>query len=59
MLPSDASQPRVIVKRRGTKFRVADAESLTDRDAPRRDITSQDDRSLDPGRDRQAQLLAH
>jgi hypothetical protein len=57
MLPSDASQPRVIVKRRGTKFRVADAESLSDRDAPRRDISNKDDRSLDPGRERQARVL--
>jgi hypothetical protein len=58
MLPSAGAQPRVIVKRRGSKFRVADAESLSDRDASRRDTVNQDDRSLDPGRDRQAQLLA-
>ncbi len=59
MVSSDASQPRVIVKRRGSKFRVTDAKSLSERDAPGRDITDQDDRSLDPGRDRQARLLAH
>jgi hypothetical protein len=57
MVPSDASQPRVIVKRRGSKFRVTDANSLSDRDASGRDIVSQDDRSLDPGRDRQAAVL--
>jgi hypothetical protein len=58
MLPSDASQSRVIVKRRGTKFRVAESESPRDRDASRRDIASQDDRFLDPGRDRQTPVLA-
>ena len=57
MVPSAGAQPRVVVKRRGSKFRVTDAESLGDRDAPRRDITTQDDRSLDPGRDRQARVL--
>jgi hypothetical protein len=57
MLPSDASQPRVIVKRRGSKFRVTDANSLTERDASGRDIVNQDDRSLDPARDRQAAAL--
>jgi hypothetical protein len=59
MLPSDASQPRVIVKRRGSKFRVTDAKSLSDRDAPGRDIVNKDDRSLDPTLDHQARLLAH
>jgi len=58
MLPSDASQPRVIVKRRGTKFRVTDAESLRERDASRRDIADRDNRSLDPGRDHQTRVLA-
>jgi hypothetical protein len=57
MVPSAGAQPRVIVKRRGSKFRVTDAENLSDRDASRRDIATQDDRSLDPGRDRQARVL--
>jgi len=47
MAGSTGSQTRVIVKRRGSKWRVADAESLSDRDASRRDIPSEDDRSLD------------
>jgi len=58
MLPSAGAQPRVIVKRRGSKWRVADSESLSDRDASRRDIANKDNRSLDPGRDRQARVLA-
>jgi hypothetical protein len=58
MVPSVGAQPRVTVKRRGSKFRVTDAESLNDRDAARRDAASQDDRSLDPGRDRQVPVLA-
>jgi hypothetical protein len=58
MVPTAGAQPRVIVKRRGSKFRVADVNSLSDRDASGRDITAQDDRSLDPGRDRQAAVLA-
>ena len=57
MVPSAGAQPRVIVKRRGSKFRVTDAESLSDRDASRRDITAQDDRTLDPARDPQARAL--
>jgi hypothetical protein len=57
MVSSDASQPRVIVKRRGSKFRVTDVNSLSDRDASGRDVVGQDDRSLDPSRDRQARLL--
>jgi hypothetical protein len=59
MVPSAGAQPRVIVKRRGSKFRVTDATSLSDRDAADHEIVNQDDRSLDPGRDRQARLLAH
>jgi hypothetical protein len=70
MVRSTGSQPRVIVKRRGSKWRVADAESLSDRDTSRRDSEGEvkragdlgggwgDDRSLDPGRDRQAPVLA-
>ena len=58
MVPTAGAQPRVIVKRRGSKFRVTDAESLSDRDAARRDATPPDDRSLDPARDRQARALA-
>ena len=58
MVPSAGAQPRVTVKRRGSKFRIADAESLGDRDGSRRDIVNKDDRSLDPGRDRQAPVLA-
>jgi hypothetical protein len=59
MAASTGSQTRVIVKRRGSKWRVADAESLTDLDASGRDIAGQDDRSGDPRRDRQAPVLAH
>jgi hypothetical protein len=58
MVGSTGSQTRVIVKRRGSKWRAADAESLGDRDASRRDIDDQDDRSADPRRDRQAAALA-
>jgi hypothetical protein len=70
MVRSTGSQPRVTVKRRGSKWHAADAESLRDRDAPRRDSEGGvkragevggvwgDDRSLDPGRDRQAPVLA-
>jgi hypothetical protein len=70
MVRSTGSQPRVVVKRRGSKWQVADAESLNDRDAARRDTEGAlkmagelgrvwgDDRSLDPGRDRQAPVLA-
>ena len=58
MAGSTGPQTRVIVKRRGSKWRVADAESLSDLDTSRRDIASQDDRSADPRRDRQVPVLA-
>ena len=58
MVASAGSQTRVIVKSRGSKWRVADAESLSDLDASRRDVDSQDDRSADPRRDRQVPVLA-
>lgn len=58
MVRSTGPQPRVIVKRRGSKWHVADSESLRDRDVSRRDLDHRDDRSLDPGRDRQARVLA-
>jgi hypothetical protein len=81
MVRSTGSQPRVIVKRRGSKWHAADAESLRDLDASRRDGDGGmerateagsgegrggrwgagswgDERSLDPGRDRQAPVLA-
>jgi hypothetical protein len=61
MVGSTGSQTRVIVKRRGSKWHVADAESLRDQDASRLDSEGGgwgDDRSLDPGRDRQAPVLA-
>ena len=58
MVGSSGSQTRVIVKIRGSKWRVADAESLSDLDASRRDVDNQDDRSADPGRDRQVKVLA-
>jgi hypothetical protein len=70
MVRSTGPQRRVIVKRRGSKWRVADAESLSDRDASRRDSEGGvkrarevaggwgDDRSVDPDRDRQAPVLA-
>lgn len=58
MAGSTGPQTRVIVKRRGSKWRVVDAESLSDLDASRRDIASQDDRSADPRRDCQAPVLA-
>ena len=58
MVSSAASQPRVTVKSRGSKWRIAEAESMSDRDASRRDIGTQDNnRSLDPARDRQARVL--
>ena len=59
MIGSTGSQTRVVVKRRGSKWRVADAESLSDLDASRRDVDNQDDRSPDPSRDRQVAVLAH
>jgi hypothetical protein len=59
MVPSAGAQPRVVVKRRGSKFRVTDAKSPSDREASGRDIANQDDRSPDPGRDRQAAALAN
>jgi hypothetical protein len=59
MVGSTDSQTRVIVKRRGSKWRVADAESLSDLDASPLDIASQDDRSTDPRRDREAAVLAN
>ena len=58
MVASAGSQTRVIVKSRGSKWRVADAESLSDLDASRRDVDNQDDRSADPRRDRQVAVLA-
>ena len=58
MVGSTGSQTRVVVKRRGSKWRVADAESLSDLDASRRDVDNQDDRSADPRRDRQVVVLA-
>jgi len=58
MAGSTGPQTRVIVKRRGSKWRVADAESLSDLDASRRDVDNQDDRSADPRRDRQVAVLA-
>jgi hypothetical protein len=58
MAGSTGPQTRVIVKRRGSKWRVADAESLSDLDTSHRDIASQDDRSADPRRDRQVAVLA-
>ena len=59
MVGSTGSQTRVIVKSRGSKWRIADAESLSDLDAPRRDADNKDDRSADPRRDRQVASLAH
>jgi hypothetical protein len=59
MTGSTGSQTRVIVKSRGSKWRVADAESLSALDAPHRDVDNQDDRSADPRRDRQVASLAH
>jgi hypothetical protein len=59
MVGSTGSQTRVIVKSRGSKWRVADTESLSDLDAARRDVDNQDDRSADPRRDRQVASLAH
>jgi hypothetical protein len=59
MAGSTGSQTRVIVKSRGSKWRVADTESLRSLDAPRRDADNQDDRSADPRRDRQVASLAH
>jgi hypothetical protein len=77
MVRSTGSQPRIIVKRRGSKCHTADAESMRERDASRRDGDGGmeraseggsgwaaraggwgDERSLDPGRDRQAPVLA-
>jgi hypothetical protein len=58
MAGSTGPQTRVIVKRRGSKWRVAEAESLSDLDASHRDIASQDEGSADPRRDRQAPVLA-
>jgi hypothetical protein len=58
MAGSTGSQTRVIVKIRGSKWRVADAESVSDLDASRRDGENQDDRSADPRRDRQVVVLA-
>jgi hypothetical protein len=59
MVGSTGSQTRVIVKSRGSKWRVADAESLSDLDASHRDADNQDDRSADPRRDGQVAVLAH
>ena len=69
MVRSTGSQPRVTVKRRGSKWHAADAQSPTERDVSRRDsdggLESRGggggwggDRSLDPARDRQAPVLA-
>ncbi len=58
MIGSTGAQTRVTVKRRGSKRRVADAESLSDLDTSRRDVDNQDDRSADPRRDRQVAVLA-
>ena len=58
MSGSTGSQTRVIIKSRGSKWRVADPESLSDLDASRRDVDNQDDRSADPRRDRQVVVLA-
>jgi hypothetical protein len=59
MVGSTGSQTRVIVKIRGSKWRVVDAETLSELDASCRDVDSQDDRSADPRRDRQVASLAH
>jgi hypothetical protein len=58
MISSTGSQTRVIVKRRGSKRRAADAESLSELDTSRRDADNQDDRSADPRLDRQVAVLA-
>ncbi len=70
MVRSTGSQPRVTVKRRGSKWHAADAQSPTERDVSRRDSDGGlkragevgggwgGDRSLDPARDRQAPVLA-
>jgi hypothetical protein len=58
MISSTGSQTRVIVKRRGSKRRAADAESLSELDTSRRDADNQDDRPADPRRDRQVAVLA-
>jgi hypothetical protein len=65
MVRSTGSQPRITVKRRGSKWHAADTQNLRDRNASRRDSEAgrgagwADDRPLDPGRDRQATVLAH
>ncbi len=55
---STGPQTRDIVKRRGSKWRVADAESLSDPDGSRRDVDNQDDWRADPRRARQVAVLA-
>jgi hypothetical protein len=64
MVGSTGSQPRISVKRRGSKRHAADAEYWTGTEAPRRDGEAGsaggwgDAPSADPARDGEARVLA-
>ena len=51
MVRSTSSQPRISVKRRGSKRHAAEAEYWTDIEAPGQDRDDRDNPSLDPARD--------
>jgi hypothetical protein len=58
MIRSTSSQPRVTVKRRGSKRHAAEAEDWAGTEAPRQDREDRDDPSLHPARHSTARVLA-
>jgi len=58
MVRSTDSQPRVTVKRRGSKRHAADAEGWAATEAPRQDREGRDDQALHPARHGTGRVLA-
>jgi hypothetical protein len=58
MVRSTSSQPRVIVKLRGSKLRAAEAEEWAGTEAPRQDHEDRDNPALHPAGHGTAGVLA-
>jgi hypothetical protein len=58
MVRSTSSQPRVSVKRRGSKRRAAEAEDWAAAEAPRQDREDRENPSLHPAHHGTARVLA-
>jgi hypothetical protein len=58
MVRSTGSQPRVIVKRRGSKLHAAKAEEWAGTEAPREDREDRDDPAPHPARHGTGRVLA-